>query len=69
MKKSWRCYSKTRSPPSKGKGSHPPGKLPLPGDPVAGVMHRVPALQWKTWVRLAFVPAGRDWRALNDLGD
>jgi len=43
------------------------GKLPLPGDPVAGVMHRVPALQWKTWVRLAFVPAGRDWRALNDL--
>lgn len=43
------------------------GKLPLPGDPVAGVMHRVPALQWQTWVRLAFVPAGRDWRALNDL--
>lgn len=43
------------------------GKLPLPADPVAGVMHRVPALQWKTWVRLAFVPAGKDWRALNDL--
>lgn len=43
------------------------GKLPLPGDPVAGAMHRVPALQWKTWVRLAFVPAGKDWRALNDL--
>lgn len=43
------------------------GKLPLPGDPVGGVMHRVPALQWKTWVRLAFVPAGRDWRALNEL--
>lgn len=43
------------------------GKLPLPGDPVAGVMHRVPSLQWQTWVRLAFVPAGRDWRALNDL--
>ncbi|TCP30361.1 site-specific DNA-cytosine methylase [Sphingomonas sp. BK235] len=43
------------------------GKLPMPGDPAAGVMHRVPALQWKTWVRLAFVPAGRDWRALNDL--
>jgi hypothetical protein len=30
-------------------------------------MHRVPMLQWKTWVRLAFVPAGKDWRALNDL--
>lgn len=43
------------------------GLLPLPGDPVAGAMHRVPKLQWKTWVRLAFVPAGKDWRALNDL--
>ena len=43
------------------------GKLPLPGDPLAGPMHRVPALQWQTWVRLAFVPAGKDWRALNDL--
>ncbi|MGV7119586.1 DNA cytosine methyltransferase [Sphingopyxis sp. 550A] len=43
------------------------GKLPLPGDPIAGPMHRVPALQWKTWVRLAFVPAGKDWRSLNDL--
>lgn len=43
------------------------GKLPLPGDPVAGPMHRVPALQWKTWLRLALVPAGKDWRALNDL--
>lgn len=43
------------------------GKLPLPGDPVAGGMHRVPSLQWQTWVRLAFVPAGKDWRALNDL--
>lgn len=43
------------------------GLLPLPGDPVAGPMHRVPALQWKTWVRLAMVPAGKDWRALNDL--
>lgn len=43
------------------------GQLPLPGDPRAGIMHRVPSLQWKTWVRLAFVPAGKDWRALNDL--
>lgn len=43
------------------------GKLPLPGDPIAGPMHRVPMLQWKTWLRLALVPAGKDWRALNDL--
>jgi site-specific DNA-cytosine methylase len=43
------------------------GKLPMPGDPAAGIMHRVPSLQWKTWVRLAFVPAGKDWRALNEL--
>lgn len=43
------------------------GLMPLPGDPVAPGMHRVPSLQWKTWVRLAFVPAGKDWRALNEL--
>ena len=43
------------------------GKLPLPGDPVGGVHHRVPALQWQTWVRLAFVEAGKDWRSLNKL--
>src|SRR3546814_783146 len=42
------------------------GKLPLPGDPVGGPMHRVPSLQWQTWLRLAFVPAGKDWRALSD---
>lgn len=27
----------------------------------------IPALQWKTWVRLALVTAGKDWRSLNDL--
>lgn len=43
------------------------GKMPLPGADVAGPMHRVPALQWKTWVRLAFVEAGSDWRSLNKL--
>lgn len=41
--------------------------MPLPGDETAGPMHRVPALQWKTWVRLAFVEAGGDWRSLNRL--
>lgn len=41
--------------------------MPLPGDSAAGPMHRVPSLQWKTWVRLAFVEAGSDWRSLNRL--
>ncbi|ACL57888.1 DNA cytosine methyltransferase [Methylobacterium nodulans] len=43
------------------------GRLPLPGDLSVGPMHRVPSLQWKTWVRLAFVEAGSDWRSLNKL--
>lgn len=43
------------------------GRMPLPGDAAAGPMHRVPNLQWKTWVRLAFVEAGSDWRSLNKL--
>jgi len=43
-------------------------RMPLPGDiATAGPMHRVPSLQWKTWVRLAFVEAGSDWRSLNKL--
>lgn len=44
------------------------GRMPFAGDvESAGPMHRVPALQWKTWVRLAFVEAGRDWRSLDRL--
>lgn len=43
------------------------GKMLMPGDLRAGPMHRVPSLQWKTWVRLAFVEAGSDWRSLNKL--
>ncbi|MEZ1840325.1 DNA cytosine methyltransferase [Pseudomonas putida] len=44
------------------------GRMPLAGDiEAAGPMHRVPSLQWKTWVRLALVEAGKDWRSLNDL--
>lgn len=42
-------------------------KLPLPGDLRGGPMHAIPNLQWKTWVRLAFVEAGSDWRSLNKL--
>ncbi|MDD1813444.1 DNA cytosine methyltransferase [Pseudomonas aeruginosa] len=44
------------------------GRMPLPGDiEAAGPMHRVPSLQWRTWVRLALVRAGSDWRSLNEL--
>jgi len=43
------------------------GRMPMPGDALGGAMHRLPALQWKTWVRLAFVEAGSDWRSLNRL--
>lgn len=43
------------------------GRLPMPGEALGGPMHRIPALQWKTWVRLAFVEAGSDWRSLNKL--
>ncbi|MDF3863504.1 DNA cytosine methyltransferase [Pseudomonas denitrificans (nom. rej.)] len=44
------------------------GRMPMPGDiEAAGPMHRIPALQWKTWVRLALVEAGSDWRSLNKL--
>ncbi|HCW0879174.1 DNA cytosine methyltransferase [Pseudomonas aeruginosa] len=43
-------------------------RMPLPGDiEAAGPMHRVPSLQWRTWVRLALVRAGSDWRSLNEL--
>lgn len=42
------------------------GPLPLPGDEVnGGPMHSIPMLQRKTWERLAFIPAGGDWRDLE----
>lgn len=42
------------------------GALPEPGDTArGGPLHRLPNLQWKTWVRLAIIPAGGDWRDLN----
>ena len=43
------------------------GRMPLPDDPDAGPMHRLPRLQWRTWVRLAFVQASKDWRSLERL--
>lgn len=41
-------------------------RLPMPDETTIG-MHRMPALHWRTWVRLAFVEAGSDWRSLNKL--
>jgi site-specific DNA-cytosine methylase len=40
------------------------GELPMPGDPAAGPLHRLPRVSWLTWVRLALIPAGGDWRDL-----
>jgi site-specific DNA-cytosine methylase len=42
-------------------------RLPLPGDTSVGPMHRLPNLTAKTWIRLAFVLAGGDWRSLDRL--
>lgn len=41
------------------------GALPLPEDPRAGRMHRLPRISWLNWVRLALIPAGGDWRDLE----
>jgi len=43
------------------------GPLPLPGTESMGPLHRLPRLQWKTWVRLALIPAGGDWRDLEKI--
>ncbi len=43
------------------------GRMPMPDAKDAGPMHRLPRLQWRTWVRLAFVEAGKDWRSLERL--
>lgn len=42
------------------------GALPLPGDPAAGPMHRLPKIEAITALRLALIPAGGDWRNLPD---
>lgn len=42
-------------------------ELPLPDDPKGGPMHTTPRLTRKTWLRLALIPAGSDWRALRDI--
>lgn len=43
------------------------GPMLMPDDPRAGKMHRLPRLQWKTWVRLALISAGGDWRDLEKI--
>jgi len=43
------------------------GPLPLPDDPAMGPMHRLPRLKWLTWLRLALIPAGGDWRDLQKI--
>lgn len=43
------------------------GTMALPDAPCSGPMHRLPRLQWKTWVRLALIPAGGDWRDLEKI--
>lgn len=40
------------------------GPLPMPEDPAAGPMHKLPKISWLNWVRLALIPAGGDWRDL-----
>ena len=40
------------------------GELLMPEHPAAGPMHRLPRLKWDTWVRLALIPSGGDWRDL-----
>lgn len=43
------------------------GPMPLPDAPECGPMHRLPRLKWNTWVRLALIPAGGDWRDLQKI--
>jgi site-specific DNA-cytosine methylase len=43
------------------------GPMPMPDDPKAGPLHRMNRLQWKTWMRLALIPAGGDWRDLENI--
>lgn len=41
--------------------------LPLPFDPKAGPMHELSKrMHFKTWLRLALIPAGGDWRDLQE---
>lgn len=41
--------------------------MPLPETEGWGRIHQLPRLQWRTWVRLALVEAGKDWRSIQGL--
>jgi site-specific DNA-cytosine methylase len=43
------------------------GTLPIPGFGQGGKMHNLPKLQWITWLRLALIRSGKDWRDLHKL--
>lgn len=43
------------------------GELPLPGAPEAGRLHRLPAISLRTWLRLAAIRPGKDWRDIETL--
>jgi len=45
------------------------GDLPMPGDPSAGPLHRLPKLDWLTWLRLSLIPPGGDWKDLPGPGE
>ena len=41
--------------------------LPLPGERRAGRLHQMPAISLRTWLRLAAIRPGKDWRDLSTL--
>lgn len=41
--------------------------LPMPGDLAGGKMHQLPNHELKTWLRLALIEAGNDWRQLQEI--
>ena len=41
--------------------------LPLPGDSESGRLHRMPGISLLTWLRLAAIRPGKDWRDLSTL--
>lgn len=43
------------------------GPMAMPEDAAGGPMHRLPRLKMDTLVRLALIPAGKDWRALKSV--
>lgn len=40
-------------------------ELPLPGTPEAGSLHELPKISTLNWIRLALIPPGGDWRAIE----